>query len=84
MCPDCGVETFTAVTPGGREVELDHAHVWVRKGEPWPTRVFIIGIAPAGQARMKPYATPAVELYDRPENGETAGPFRRPHDCPWR
>lgn len=81
-CATCGVEAITAVAPGGRDVVLDFDHVWVREGEPWPTHLFIIGAAPAGAGRLRPYAIPAIELLDRPSSGR-AGPFRPEHSCIW-
>jgi hypothetical protein len=79
MCA-CGAETITAATPGGRDVELDFDHVWVRADERWPQHIYRIGTVPAGGGRQRAYATPALKLDRRPD-GKPSGPFRREHAC---
>lgn len=80
-CPTCGVETFTAIAPGGRLIELDFRHVWVlHDQQPWPASLFTVGMAPGPGGGAQAYAIPALEFLDRPSAGR-AGPYRREHVC---
>jgi hypothetical protein len=74
---DCGAETIGALTPGGRLVDLDVGHVWVRPGEHWPP-VFRLGVAGGGGGPAVPHATPVLE-FEAPLR--PAGPFRKEHQC---
>lgn len=79
MCDACGVPTIPAVTPGGRAIDLEFDHVFVAKGAPWPTWVFILGAQIGHGGRVFALGSPALEL-DRNPNGRS-GPFRHAHAC---
>jgi hypothetical protein len=77
----CQHETIAALTPGGRVVDLEPDPVWVKADRPFPSHLFILGVA--GRPPLTPHATPVVELADRERytRGEHAGPFRKEHRC---
>lgn len=78
----CGAEVISALTPSGRCIELDVDHVWVTTEQPWPRRIFLLGVAGGPKAPVVPAATPVIELVDATThpNGRS-GPFRREHAC---
>lgn len=85
-CIRCGAPTIAALTPAGRVVDLSFEHAWVRAGERWPTRLFILGAAGRSEPAVA-HATPAIEIVDgvNYRNGRgDAGPFRRQHHCAGR
>jgi hypothetical protein len=80
MCA-CGAETVDALTPGGTVVTLDVDHVFVAPEQPWPRRVFILGVAGGDGGPMVAQATPALELIDGQPRNRRHGPYRRAHSC---
>lgn len=81
-CRMCGAETYEALTPSGRCVELDVDPVWVAPGHPWPLSAFIVGVMGGDGGPMVPAATPALELLYEPDSNGRSGPFRTQHFCP--
>lgn len=82
-CLTCGHETIVCLTPGGRVVDLEPEHIYTPPLESL-RRMFILGAAGGGRGPAVAFATPVIELVDRPRytrNGGWAGPFRREHAC---
>ena len=84
ICPRCSTPVITGFTPGGRLVDLDFDHTWVRSEEPWPGGLFVVAVSGRDEP-VVPHVVPAIEAVDRVRNCIRAGhsgPYRREHRCP--
>ena len=83
-CLACSHETIVCLTPAGRVIDLEPAHVYLHGSGTLPGGLFILGASGGGRGPAVAHATPVIEYVDRERytrNG-FVGPFRREHACP--